>query len=130
MDHREVREYLPAYAEQANGPRASAVEEHLRTCGDCRAVLEQYRELSSELGGLAEANIEPPAWLLGTLIETVSERASRVAVIRARADKLTDPKVVAGGAVVAGLAGALLLRGMRRRRRSIRQRVREALAEA
>ncbi|MGH9197665.1 MAG: anti-sigma factor family protein [Acidimicrobiia bacterium] len=130
MDHREVREYLPAYADQAQGPRAAAVEEHLRTCGDCRAVLEQYRELEFGLGSLAETNIEPPAWLLGTLIETVSERATRVAAIRARADKLSDPRVVAGGAVVAGVAGALLLRGMRRRRRTLRQRVREALAEA
>lgn len=132
MECREVREYLPAYAEQAGGPRALDVDEHLRTCADCRVVLEQYREIALALGSLSEKAVEPPAWLLGTLTETVSERVSQVAAIRARRDRLADPKVVAtGGAVIAaGVAGALLLRGMRRRRRSMRQRLREALAQA
>lgn len=133
MDHREVREYLPAYADQAGGPRASAVEEHLRTCADCRGQLEQYRSMAVSLRSLAEHRVEPPAWLLGTLLETIGERAERRAAIRQKTERIADPgALVAGGALVAaGLAGALVFRGIRRRRRaSLRRRLQEALAEA
>lgn len=133
MECREVREYLPAYAEQAGGPSASAVDEHLRTCADCRAELEQYRELAAALGGLSERAIEPPAWFLGTVTETVGERAERVAALRERGRQLSHPQTIAAGGVIlaAGVAGALLMRGLRRRRRRlIQRRVAEALAEA
>lgn len=139
MECREVREYLPAYDEQAEGPRAGAVESHLRTCNDCRTELEQFRELGQQMHALATEVIEPPAWMLGTLIETVGERAARLEALRARSRRLTDagrrlthPRNLAtGGAlVVAGLAGALLMRGMRRRRRRTSEQLSEALAEA
>lgn len=133
MECREVREYLPAYVEQAAGPRASDVEEHLRTCAGCRVELEQYKEMSVQVASLASTLIEPPAWLLGTLIETVGERAQRLSVIRHRRRSLAQPRTIAtGGAVVAaGVAGALLIRRLtRRRRRLLRQRVSQALAEA
>lgn len=127
MGCREVREYLPAYVELSGGPRSELVDHHLRTCASCRAELEQFRELSSDLSGLADHVVEPPSWLLGTLTETVAEKASKVAAFRAKTEKVTDPKVIAGGAIlVAGVAGALMVRGRRRRRRGLR----ELLAEA
>ena len=127
MECREVRGYLPAYVEQAGGPRSGLVDSHLQSCSGCRAELEQFRELSTGLSQLVEHPVEPPAWLLGTLTETISERAGRLAAIRQRTEKITDPKVVAGGAIlVAGVAGALLMRGRRRRRRGLR----ELLADA
>lgn len=129
MECREVREYLPAYVEQAFGPRAATVDTHLDSCPGCRRELEQYRELGAEMKSLADHQVEPPAWLLGTLIETVSERATRISENRARREQLTDPKVIAGGAVVAaGIAGALLMRGRKRRRRGMTRRLREVLA--
>lgn len=132
MNCREVREYLPAYVEQAGGPRASDVEEHLTTCAGCRTELEQFRELDSLLGTLATETIGPPAWLLGTLTETVSEKAQRIAAIRSKRDQLSDPKIVVGGAILAaGVAGALVVRGItRRRRKGIARKLREALANA
>lgn len=133
MECREVREYLPAYAEQAGGPRASSVGQHLRTCGDCRAELEDYRTLASQLSALADHPVEPPAWLPGTLVETVGERAETLGALGYRAERLPRPRTIAaGGAILAaGVAGALLFRGMRRRRRaSLRRRLQQALAEA
>lgn len=133
MECREVREYLPAYAEQAGGPRASAVEEHLRTCAGCRTELEQFRELGSELALLSEHRMEPPAWLLGTLTETVGERAARLAAIIERRRRLAQPRTIAtGGALLAaGLAGAMVMGVLRRRRRRLlRTRAAEVLAEA
>jgi anti-sigma factor RsiW len=130
MECREVREYLPAYGEQA-GPRAEAVEQHLTTCAGCRAELAQYRELAGALVGLADRDTEPPAWMLGTLVETVGDKAAQLAANRERRDRLTHPKVLTGGALVAaGVVGALVMRGMRRRRKSIWRRVQESMAEA
>lgn len=130
MECREVREYLPAYTEQAGGPRAATVDDHLTACGGCRAELEQYRELGSEMRALAGKPGEPPAWLLGTVTEAVAERAARRAALRARRERLAHPRVVvAGGAIVlAGVAGAMLLSGRRRRR--VNRKLREALAQA
>lgn len=132
MECREVREYLPAYAEQSGGPRAAAVDGHLATCAGCRAVLEQYREMAGGLAALEEQPVQPPAWLLGTLTEAVGERARRAAAFRARREQISRPKVAAtGGALLAaGIAGTLLLRSRRgRRRRGRLDRVRAALAE-
>lgn len=132
MKCREVREYLPARVEQAEGPHAAAVDEHLTACAGCRAVLEEYREMGAALSALALKTVDPPAWLLGTLTETVTERADRLRALRERRRRLAKPRVAAmGGAIlVAGLAGAVLLRGRRRRRRAVSTRLRGALVHA
>lgn len=128
MDCREVLEYLPAYDDQSTGPRSSVVNEHLAGCGGCRAELEEYREMAINLRSLSDETVEPPAWLLGTVIETVTERARKLDSIRAAAHRVTDPKVIAGGAILAaGLAGAMLMKGRRKRRR---RSLREVLAQA
>lgn len=132
MECREVREYLPAYVDQMGGPKSADVDAHLQTCAGCRAELEQYREMQSELATLSAQTIEPPAWLLGTLTETVAERAAQRAAIRNTVQKVANPKVVVtGGAlVVAGVAGIVLMSRRRRRRGGIARRLREAIAEA
>lgn len=132
MECREVREYLPAYVEQAGGSLARDVDRHLATCTECSAELEQHREMQSALGVLATQTLEPPSWLLGTLTDTITQRAARRETIRNAAQRVREPKVVVtGGALVAaGLAGALLMRGRRRRRRTVTTRFRQALAEA
>ncbi len=126
-DCREVQEYLPSYAD-GTGARHISVEEHLRSCASCRSELEAYRSLVTDMAILTESVLEPPAWLEGTLLDTVTERARRNLVIRDRASQLTDPKVITGGAVVvAGVVGAMMLRG-RRRRRSRSRRLLQALS--
>jgi predicted anti-sigma-YlaC factor YlaD len=131
----EVREHLAAYQGPSGEPPDASVERHLATCSGCRAELARYRELSRHLASLAEDPMEPPPWLLASLIETVSNRArSRLARGRRtlRAPQLAHPKIaVAGGVVVAGVAGALAIRARRRRQRaSLRQRLRAAAARA
>lgn len=111
MNCREVRDYLPAYDEASVGPRAELVGSHLKSCEACRSELQSYRELAAGLESLVGQTVEPPSWLLGTITETISDRVTKVAVLRARAIALATPKAIAGGAIVAaGLVGAVLLR--------------------
>lgn len=131
MDHREVREYLPAYIDEAKGPRASAVEEHLQTCEECRAELERYRQMMSGLEGLANVTQEPPPWLLGSLIDSLRSKARPLTTRTSQLARLRSPRVAAGAVVAAGVAGAVALTMMkRRRRRSAWQRLRASLAGA
>lgn len=127
VECREVREYLPAYDDGFGGPTSSFVSHHLSACGDCRSELEQYREMASGLRSLSQDSLEPPSWFLGTVIETVTEKARRVEAVRSSIRRVSDPKVIAGGALVAaGVAGAIFMKGRRKRRRSLR----ELLAQA
>ena len=131
MEHREVREYLPAYVDEAKGPRASAVEAHLETCEECRAELDEYRQIMSGLDELATLTNDPPSWLLGSIIDAVRARAGRAAANRSPLNALRNRRVAAGAVVAAGVAGAVALQLMkRRRRRTAWQRLRASLAGA
>ena len=131
MDHREVREYLPAYIDEAKGPRASAVEEHLQTCEECRAELDRYRQVMSGLEELAAVTQEPPPWLLDSLADSVRSKARQLTTRTSQLARLRNPRVAAGAVVAAGVAGAVALTMMkRRRRRSAWQRLRASLAGA
>lgn len=111
MNCREVRDYLPAYDETNTGPRSEMVGAHLKECADCRSEMQSYRELAAGLESLASETIEPPAWLLGTISETISDRVTRATALKARATALATPKAIAGGAfVAAGVLGAVLLK--------------------
>jgi anti-sigma factor RsiW len=132
VEHREIREYLPAYVDEAKGPRASAVEEHLQTCEECRADLERYRQIMSGLESLETLTQDPPPWLYGSIIDAVRSRARQAITRKSQLNRLRNPRVAAAGAVVAaGVAGAVAVRLMkRRRRRSAWQRLRASLAGA
>jgi predicted anti-sigma-YlaC factor YlaD len=132
VDCREIREYLPSYVDAATGPRASAIDEHLKSCGDCRAELGRYREMIAELEGLLEVTEETPGWALDRIMDAVGTKARQLSTLRGRAQTLANPKVVAtAGVFAAGVAGAVALQLMRRRRRrTMRSRLRSALAGA
>ena len=134
MECREVKEYLPAYIDDAEGPRAQIIAKHLASCPtDCPAELERYRELQATMTAMRDEVHEPPAWLEGAITEAVSRRAARLGELRAHAKRTRDPKVVAtaGAVLAAGVAGAILVRGMRRRRRRTGlRRWRSVLAQA
>lgn len=130
MECREAAEHLAACVDEPSGlptgPAARAIDAHLRSCASCRADLENYRRLGAALSGLATHTVEPPAWLLDSVLERVNAR-------RRAQDALTAPRVAAAGGaalLLAGLAtGAVLLRG-RRRRRGLTTRLRAATAGA
>lgn len=131
MECREVREYLPSYLEE-EGPRSrhQIVTRHLEGCAECTAELNFYRGLASGLSSLAERTSEPPNWILNSITEAVQRRGATLARIETQRRRLSDPKVIAAGAVVAaGVAGAMFLRsGRRRNRRTVARRLRTALA--
>ena len=130
MECREVRELLPAYDELAGSLQLTAIDRHLTGCTGCRTTLEQYRALSGELAELRHLLVEPPSWLLGTLTDAVAEAVGHQATAHARRERLTTPRILAGGAMLtaAGVVGALVAWQRRHRRR--RQQVRRVLARA
>lgn len=131
MKCREVREFLPAYDELGGSLQLETIDRHLAGCTGCRTTLQQYRHLVGDLAKLKDLYAEPPRWLLGTLTDAVVERIQQQAAMRARRERLTDPRMLAaGGAMLtaAGLVGALVARQHRQRRH--RQQVRRVLARA
>jgi hypothetical protein len=76
MNCREAQQRIPGYFDGAiNAADHVRLCEHLRSCGDCREELEQYRLLTSEL-----ANLEPvpaPADLAVRIRINALERPSR-----------------------------------------------------
>ncbi|MGI8425000.1 MAG: hypothetical protein ACR2FO_00025 [Actinomycetota bacterium] len=75
------------------------------------------QDLKLALQSLAEAGVEPPGWLEGTIIESVHEKAARLAALRRIERQVVQPKVLTGGALIAaGIAGAFLFRSHRRKR--------------
>jgi len=74
------------------------------------------KDLQLTLESLPEAGIEPPAWLEGAIIETVYQKASRLASLRKIEKQVVQPKVLTGGALLAaGIAGAFLFRSHRKK---------------
>lgn len=126
MECREIRELLPAYDELASSLQLAAIDRHLAGCTGCRTTLEQYRALSRDLAELRHLTAEPPPWLLRTLTDAVAEAVER----QVRRERLTTPRLLAGGAMLtaAGVVGALVARQRRHRRR--RHQVRRVLARA
>lgn len=115
MDCDQMREYLPAFDEETY---EAAVMEHLQECERCRTRLQQYRELGLELSTLAGYDVAPPAWLEAVITEAVLERLHRTAALRAASRQLGEHRgVAAGGALlIAGVAGAILVKGRHRKR--------------
>jgi len=73
------------------------------------------KDLQLALESLPEAGIEPPAWLEGTIIETVSQKAARLASLRKIEKQVVQPKVLTGALLAAGIAGAFLFRSHRKK---------------
>ncbi|MEX0789991.1 MAG: hypothetical protein WD178_04370 [Actinomycetota bacterium] len=117
-----AREHFPAFDEKTFSPQ---VLNHLEGCEDCRTELAEYRTLEARLGSLAAIEIEPPAWLLGTVTERVAEIARRRVVIDqtrkqlGRATTVTtrqlgEHRVAAGSALGFVVVAGAVLFGRRR----------------
>ncbi|MDQ4149007.1 MAG: hypothetical protein M3164_03290 [Actinomycetota bacterium] len=118
MQCSELEQYLIAHHDVLMLDLPPEVREHLEACPRCRLEFEHNRKIAAELAGLADVELEPPIWLLGTVTETTIDHLRRRQAIRATGKQLARPRVLAGGALlIAGLAGALLVRGRVRRSR-------------
>lgn len=123
MECAHARELFPAFDEQTFPPEVLG---HLEGCESCRSELAEFRTLQAHLSSLVDVEIQPPAWLLGTVTERVAEAARRRAVIEetrrqlGRATTVTtrqigEHRVAAGSALgLAVLAGAVLFGRSRR----------------
>ena len=79
ISHTEEKEMLAAHALDALDERdARRVEEHLATCAECRAELEEWREIASTIA-LSVKAAEPSSELRSKIMESV------------RAEKGTQP---------------------------------------
>lgn len=129
MQCREVKEQLAAYADVEDLPRDLQV--HVDSCEECGRELAEYRALVDASRSMQSVALDTPSWLLPSLTSVVRDRAESLQASRQRMAKLTDPKVVTGGVLVAaGVAGALLFRGRRRRKRTFATRLRQSIAGA
>lgn len=125
MQCAEVASYIPAMVDESDPVLLPEVRRHIATCTDCASDLRAHKEMSGALSVLSDALVEPPGWLMGTLTETVLEKAQRLERLRAARDQVAKPQVLVSGAILAAsVAGAILIRGRRRKRV---QRILEAL---
>jgi predicted anti-sigma-YlaC factor YlaD len=75
---REARSQLPAVASgELSGWPLHVVRAHLRRCADCSAELARQQQLSSALGALRDAPLEPPPELLDSLLARTDQRGVR-----------------------------------------------------
>lgn len=129
MNCEEVREFLGDFGESGM-TRLTVVRDHLDACADCRRELANFEELQGALESLAARTLDPPSWLEGSITETISQKAARIAAMRTVGRQVRRPQVVTGGALVAaGIAGALLFRSKRRQRARWTGSLRHALAQ-
>lgn len=130
MRCRQVTDFLAG--NESAFPDAAEVDRHIDGCEACQEKKEQFDELNAALASLSEESVEPPVWLLPSVTETIIEKAAQREAIRRLEKQLADPKLITTGALVAaGIAGALLMRGRRKRRQvRVKTRVRQALSAA
>ena len=104
MDHASIEELIPAYALGATDPAESqAVQAHLPTCSDCRALLASY----SDLGGVL-LYATPPISAPRGMTERMQRRLAQP-----RQDVVPAPRWarLRSKLLVPGLAFAVLLLG-------------------
>ncbi len=106
-----VRDALPAFVE--TGGDTLTVRRHLASCADCRRELERYESLTASLGSLTTATATPPRSLLPALV-AIPQRASNAAKVRRHVRRHRN-EYIGGAILVAGAAGAALLRTRSRR---------------
>lgn len=72
--HEEIQSLLPEYALGiVPDEQSAAIEEHLATCRECAAILEEYREVERGLLQLSEP-VEPPKRIRARLIEATASK--------------------------------------------------------
>lgn len=115
MECAEVREHLSAIDRQV--APVKGIIDHLAGCEACRLEQGKYLQLQSAMSDLSGVALEPPGWLLASLTETTLERMRRAAALKAATRQLGTPKLAGGAILLAGVAGAIVLRRSKKRSR-------------
>ena len=78
MNCEQVAPYLPSIAGGELGAESRRwVDAHIETCASCRAEAGRYRSVSAGLVALADREVEPPAFLLDSILEHVEGEGRR-----------------------------------------------------
>jgi predicted anti-sigma-YlaC factor YlaD len=110
----DVRTALPAILDGRSAATLDIVE-HVESCQDCQAELARYRGILRLLQDLRAQRLEPPAGLLGEVLEALEGAAERTALRSA----LSGRRLAYGGAIGGMvLAGGLVVIVARRSARS------------
>jgi anti-sigma factor RsiW len=112
MTHAEIQEILPAYVR--GGSDSLTVRRHLANCTDCRTELARYEDLLGALATMGSVTAEPPTGLVVAL-HGISRHAGRAEQVRTHLTRNKATYVGGVAVIVAGAAGAALLRSRSRR---------------
>ena len=124
MNCEQVSPYLPGLAgDELGAETVRWIDAHLGSCASCRAEAKRYRSVAAGLTAVAEREIEPPAFLVDSILERVdAERNRRLlpippAIVPAELVRLAqenrDAITSAAGVALAAGAAYALWRAMR-----------------
>ena len=124
MNCEQVSPYLPGLAgDELGAETVRWIDAHIGSCASCRAEAQRYRSVAAGLSAVAEREIEPPAFLVDSIIDRVeAERSRRLipippAIVPAELVRLAqenrDALTSAAGVALAAGAAYALWRAMR-----------------
>jgi len=115
MAHESYKELLPLHALSAlDGTDAQSVEQHLSSCAECRAELEQWMSTASELANAA-APAEPSPELRSRIIDAVradartKTRSKVVPISRSRSSSGWTWQAIAAAIIIGLIIGLVVL---------------------
>lgn len=74
MDHNDIRHKLSEYIDGAVAPgEKAAIEQHLKTCGECADALRELRKTIEHIHAVGE--VESPAWMTQQIMAKVRKEA-------------------------------------------------------
>lgn len=112
ITHAEVREVLPSFVR--DGSDSLSIRRHLARCEECRTELARYESLLGALSSMASVTSEPPPALV-TALNEIPAHAGTVEQVRTHLTRHRTRYLGGAAVVVAGAAGAALLRSRQRR---------------
>jgi predicted anti-sigma-YlaC factor YlaD len=78
MNCEQVAPYLPGIAGAELGAESQRwIDAHLQTCASCRAEAGRYRSVAAGMTALSQREVEPPAFLVDSILERVESEAHR-----------------------------------------------------
>ena len=119
MNCEQVSPYLPGLAgDELGAETVRWIDAHIGSCASCRAEAQRYRSVAAGLAAVAEREIEPPAFLVDSILDRVDAEKNRrllpipPAIVPAELVRLAQENrdaitSVAGVAIAAGAAYAV-----------------------
>jgi predicted anti-sigma-YlaC factor YlaD len=101
MQCEDIRTALPAILDGRSAATLDIVD-HVESCQDCQAELARYRGMLRLMQDLRAQRLEPPAGLMGEVLEALEGAAERTALRSALSGRRLAYSGAIGGMVLAG----------------------------